>query len=951
MKLKNRFLACLLSLTLAAIATAPLGARAQTDQTVQTVSGDDALNAKADKLLKHIYHVASRAVQAGRANGPARQEVAQEVEKLTRLTGVSQHADGTVSVGLLVQLNSGSGEELEGVGFGVGAVVGDIATVETDASRLPELASLTSVQKMWASTYRHPVNDRARQSAGIDNLSGQRVVSQTGKGVVVATIDSGIDFRHPDFTVPGSGGTRTRIKFLLDMTGGPSSWDYTLPGKTAKIGKLYTEADINAALAVAKPAQSSDIVKERDKNGHGTHVAGTAAGNGLGAPSAPGTYAGMAPEADLVIVKASRQDDGTASFGLNDMVNGMSFIQTEAAALNEPFVINMSIGGQAGPHDGTDPDEIAIDQIVNGGAGRVFCVAAGNEGADIANGGGVHATNTVPAGGSITLHFNANKNPNFIDLYSSPRGTSGSGRYSVAITEPGGTQPITLNFDPNGFAQQNGQFSDSSVQIWDALDNKNTSDTSDDQADVFLNFLSGAKTGTWTITLTNGSGEPASSFDAWSDGDDVNFTEFDNTTHLVSSPGTSRGAITVGAYVARSASQVIGNFAYFTSPGPTADNRQKPEISADGYYLYSSRSSDTTDPNFFTYGTGTNALTSGVSQSLYGGLAGTSMATPVVTGSVALLLQANPGLSASDIKTLIENNASHDSFDAAGWNSRFGFGKLNIAAAINTIAPAQSNPIDTTDFFVRQHYADFLNRQPDASGLQFWTNNIESCGADAACRAAKRVDTSAAFFLSIEFQQTGYLVYKMYKASFGNLASNKPVPVTRASFLPDTQSIGNGVVVGQGDWQAQLDANKNAYALAFVQRTAFQSAHGTQDATTFVNSLFANCGVTPTAQEQQAAIAAFNNAGGGSAGQAAALRSVAESNSVSAKLFNEAFVLMQYFGYLQRDPNAAPEPTLDFSGYNFWLAKLNQFGGNYINAQMVQAFIASTEYRSRFGTP
>jgi hypothetical protein len=111
--------------------------------------------------------------------------------------------------------------------------------------------------------------------------------------------------------------------------------------------------------------------------------------------------------------------------------------------------------------------------------------------------------------------------------------------------------------------------------------------------------------------------------------------------------------------------------------------------------------------------------------------------------------------------------------------------------------------------------------------------------------------------------------------------------------------------------------------------------------------LFVNAGVTPTTGERNAAITAFGS--GGNAGQAAALRSVAESNSVSANLSNEAFVLMQYFGYLQRNPDDAPDGN--FNGYNFWLSKLNSFGGNFINAEMVKAFLASTEYRSRFGTP
>jgi hypothetical protein len=252
------------------------------------------------------------------------------------------------------------------------------------------------------------------------------------------------------------------------------------------------------------------------------------------------------------------------------------------------------------------------------------------------------------------------------------------------------------------------------------------------------------------------------------------------------------------------------------------------------------------------------------------------------------------------------------------------------------------NPVGDVNFFVRQHYLDFLNREPDANGLAFWRDDVLGCGIDTACAEVKRVNVSAAFFLSIEFQQTGNLVYKMHKAGFGNLAG-KPVAVRRADFIADTRTVGSTpaqLIVGQTNWEAQLETNKQAFALAFVQRAAFQSAHGGQSAGDYVESLFANVGVTATAAERQAAVNAFG--AGGAAGQAAALRSVAESNSASAKTFNEAFVLMQYFGYLQRDP--------DDEGFNFWLTKLNDFNGNYIAAEMVKAFITSTEYMDRFGS-
>ncbi|MET0648324.1 MAG: PA domain-containing protein [Pyrinomonadaceae bacterium] len=258
------------------------------------------------------------------------------------------------------------------------------------------------------------------------------------------------------------------------------------------------------------------------------------------------------------------------------------------------------------------------------------------------------------------------------------------------------------------------------------------------------------------------------------------------------------------------------------------------------------------------------------------------------------------------------------------------------------------NPVGDVNFFVRQHYLDFLNREPDANGLSFWRDDVFGCGIDKACAEVKRVNVSAAFFLSIEFQQTGNLVYKMHKAGFGNLAG-KPVAVRRADFVVDMRTVGSTpaqVIIGQGDWERQLETNKQAFALAFVQRPAFQSAHGAQSAADYVASLFANMGVQPTAAERQAAIDAFG--GGGASGQAAALRAVTESNSATAKTFNEAFVLMQYFGYLQRDPDGGPDS--DFGGYSFWLSKLNEFNGNYIAAEMVKAFITSTEYMDRFGS-
>jgi hypothetical protein len=159
------------------------------------------------------------------------------------------------------------------------------------------------------------------------------------------------------------------------------------------------------------------------------------------------------------------------------------------------------------------------------------------------------------------------------------------------------------------------------------------------------------------------------------------------------------------------------------------------------------------------------------------------------------------------------------------------------------------------------------------------------------------------------------------------------------------------VVIGQPGAEQQLEANKVAYALDFVSRSRFTGAYPTTlTPAEFVDELFANAGVTPSATDRNAAI---NEFGGGNtadtAARARALRRVAENSLLKQQETNKAFVLMQYFGYLRRNPDDPPEVGLNFDGYNFWLNKLNQFNGNFVNAEMVKAFIVSGEYRQRFG--
>jgi len=169
------------------------------------------------------------------------------------------------------------------------------------------------------------------------------------------------------------------------------------------------------------------------------------------------------------------------------------------------------------------------------------------------------------------------------------------------------------------------------------------------------------------------------------------------------------------------------------------------------------------------------------------------------------------------------------------------------------------------------------------------------------------------------------------------------VPIVRLSeFVPAIQQIGQGVVEGKGDWQTQLESNKAKFMSEFVSRSRFILAYPTS--MKFVDSLNANAGNPLTAEKRNQLV---NDLTTGVKTPAQVLRAVAEDPNLVNAEFNRAFVLMQYFGYLRRDPNDTPDT--DFSGYDFWLRKLNQFGGDYVAAEMVKAFITSDEYRKRFG--
>jgi hypothetical protein len=281
--------------------------------------------------------------------------------------------------------------------------------------------------------------------------------------------------------------------------------------------------------------------------------------------------------------------------------------------------------------------------------------------------------------------------------------------------------------------------------------------------------------------------------------------------------------------------------------------------------------------------------------------------------------------------------------------------------------PPPVNPIDGiagAREFVRWQYKDFLRREPDGPGWDHWTGEITICTTpagrfpgetEAQCIERKRANTSAAFFFSPEFSNTGYFVIRVYRGSLGRMPHYGGGNGVDSEFTRDAATVGTGIVVNDALDHDRINANKQAFVNEFVNRFEFRSIYAALNNTQYVDKLFQTTGVTPTASERQALIDGLNNS---SETRASVLFKVVDGTTTVTggllvfntnygkafydNLFNPAFVQMEYFGYLLRDP--------DPGGFDFWLGKLNHFG-NWVDAQMVLAFISSPEYRSRFGAP
>ncbi|MCS7219685.1 MAG: S8 family serine peptidase [Anaerolineae bacterium] len=690
--------------------------------------------------------------------------------------------------------------ELEKLGIVIQARVGDVATAYIPFSRLPEVTALPSVVFVQASHILQLANDVSVPETGAPQV--WNTYGATGTGVIVAVIDSGIDPFHPDFINPD--GT-TRIKYLLDFSdpGDPDS-DGNLNGPVFG-GTMYTEAQINAALAdpgwfypsadtprsipdnspsgttsqivVSQSVNITSVavnvyiehpyigdlqvvltcpsgttitlhnrigdnrddiigtftvtacngqsaqgtwrlmvsdhasqdtgsllfwglhlnrpVRMTDLHGHGTHVAGTAAGNGRGTNGGlpAGTFKGMAPSANLIVVRATR--DYIGGFSTTDILNALTFVDQKAQELGLPYVVNMSLGGHIGPHDGTSPEERAIDNLVGAGKpGKAIVVSAGNEGDEA-----IHAGGTLSRGRSVALQVNVPSGGGFFltDIW-----YEGSDTFGVGFRDPSGS-----GIDPALVPPGQEQCFTSSTALVCIMHNDNNLYNGDKEILFLIISLS---SGTWRLILY-GNNVVSGRYDGWIQGC-CDWTNPDNQMR-VGMPGTARSAITVGAYTTKnrwtdvtgagqSIPATIGAIAAFSSDGPTRDGRLKPEITAPGQMICSTFSGQSPVGAYSSM----YPSTSYVCQDGRHGIAqGTSMSAPHVTGAVALLLSLNRSLDAMQLKELLTRHARSDSFTGTIPNHRWGYGKLDVPAAARAVASPPPATLDIYLPLVLKHYS------------------------------------------------------------------------------------------------------------------------------------------------------------------------------------------------------------------------------------------------------
>jgi subtilisin family serine protease len=578
-------------------------------------------------------------------------------------------------------------EKLRALGAEVRGRVGNITSLRLPAAALGSVASMNEVGWMKAAPRYRPALDESTGPNGV-GVDITHSSGYSGLGTIVGVVDTGIDWTSDDFR--NSDGT-SRIIASWDQTTDDGAYS---PPPGFSFGDYYSKSDFDNALATSGTLPLNDV------HGHGSHVMGIAAGNGRstgnGVPE--GTFSGVAPEADLVVVKVF-EGEWAGFCAQCDLIAATQFIKQVAETEGKPWVGNMSLGHTLGPHDGSDAVELMFDSVVGPGiAGAQMTLSAGNAGSDSRQFHweevpelGVTASNTFDL---PTDDANSDGDNDFIwmDLW-----YNGGDSFTISIIAPDASTVSASTGNDSGVVCTTA----GAIQI----DATNAPDPANGDNEAFIQIWDSSScdpvvepmSGSWTIEIqpdfVGGSGEP---FDLWNEATArgrsyVVLTDF-SLDKTLNTPATGRNYLTVGSWVSKDqwtnandpptttgpccGTTEVGSRSFFSSVGPTRDGRTKPDVSAPGEWIGSTISADAYTPSLdWTADDGAHHYARG-----------TSMAAPHAAGVAALLFSINPELDGAMVKAAIERAALTDSFTGTVPNNRFGHGKLRGNEALHEAA-------------------------------------------------------------------------------------------------------------------------------------------------------------------------------------------------------------------------------------------------------------------------